>query len=108
VVTLVRWLRGVRRSRSIGHCAQSKKEEERKKNIIVEYYYYYQTQERNAHYYYSAVYYNTDAVYDIIIEYTRFIESGPPRAEQLLVCTLSYYILLLFYIIYINIIVGRI
>lgn len=43
----------------------------------------------------------TAAVYDIIIEYTRFIESGPRRAEQLLVCTLSYYILLLFYIIYI-------
>lgn len=99
--TGVRWLRGVRRSRSIGHCAQSKKEreEERKKIIVVEYY-YYQTQERNAHYYFTAVYYNTAAVYDIIIEYTRFIESGSRRAEQLLVCTLSYYILL-FYIIYI-------
>jgi len=114
VVTLVRWLRGVRRSRSIGHCAQSKKEreEERKKIIVVEYYYYYyyQTQERNAHYYYhTAIYYNvynTAAVYDIIIEYTRFIESGPPRAEQLLVCTLSYYILLLFYIIYITLSSG--
>jgi len=49
----------------------------------------------------TAVYYNTAAVYDIfIIEYTRFIESGSRRAEQLLVCTLSYYILL-FCIIYI-------
>jgi len=37
------WLRGVRRSRSIGHCAQSKKVREEKRNniIVVEYYYYY-------------------------------------------------------------------